>query len=136
MGIVEQELLRLERRYWQAIKDRDGLTAKRLTDDSCIVTGPEGVGRLDREALGGMIHSAPYTLNEFEIADDAQVRMLGDDVAIVAYRVHSVLTIDGERVETDAADSSTWVRRNGRWVCALHTEALAGDPYGRIRRKN
>jgi hypothetical protein len=26
------------------------------------------------------------------------------------------------------------VRRGGRWVCALHTEAIAGDPYGRDRR--
>ena len=35
---------------------------------------------------------------------------------------------------SDAADASTWVRRNGRWVCALHTESLKGDPFGRDRR--
>ena len=33
----------------------------------------------------------------------------------------------------DAADSSTWVRRDGRWLCAMHTEAIAGDPFGRDR---
>jgi len=25
------------------------------------------------------------------------------------------------------------VRRDGRWRCVLHTEALAGDPFGRDR---
>jgi hypothetical protein len=52
-------------------------------------------------------------------------------LAIVAYQVHEELTVDGKPVTLDAADSSTWVRRNGRWLCALHTEAIAGDPFGR-----
>lgn len=47
--------------------------------------------------------------------------------------MHEELTVDGKRVALDAADASTWVRRNGRWVCALHTESLAGDPFGRDR---
>jgi hypothetical protein len=25
------------------------------------------------------------------------------------------------------------VRRNGQWVCALHTESMLGDPFGRDR---
>ena len=53
------------------------------------------------------------------------VRLLGDDVAIVAYTVREELTVDGKPLTLEAADSSTWVRRDGRWVCALHTEALA-----------
>lgn len=134
MGTLEQELLNLEKRYWQAIKDRDGETARRLTDESCIVTGAQGVGRIDRATVAGMVVNSPYRLNDFEFKDDAQVRLLADDVAIVAYRVHEELTVDGKPVALDVADSSTWVRRDGRWVCALHTEALAGDPYGRDRR--
>lgn len=131
---IEQELLTLEKTYWQAIKDKDADTAMRLTDDPCIVTGAQGVGRLDRAKLAGMMKSAAYTLNDFSISDDVQVRLLGDDVAVLAYNVHEELTVDGKPVALDAADASTWVRRNGRWVCALHTESLAGDPFGRDRR--
>jgi hypothetical protein len=29
------------------------------------------------------------------------------------------------------ADASPWVQRDRRWVCALHTESIAGDPFGR-----
>ena len=133
MSTVESELLDLERQYWQAIKDRDVDTALRLTDDSCIVAGPSGVSRLDKPQLARMIREAPYQLDEFRLEDDAQVRMLDDDTAVLAYIVHEKLTVEGRPVILDAADASTWVRRDGQWVCALHSEALAGDPFGRKR---
>ena len=130
---VEAELLRLEKRYWQAIKDKDIDTAKRLTDFPCIVAGARGVGSIDEDAFVGMMKSASYTLKRFEIKNE-QVRLLRDDIAIVAYQVREELTVDGENVTLDAADLSTWVRRGGRWVCAAHTESVAGDTYGRDRR--
>jgi ketosteroid isomerase-like protein len=131
---IETELLDLEKQYWQAMKDKDVDAAMRLTDDPCIITGAQGVGRIDRQALGAMLKAAPYSLHRFEVKDDAQVRLLRDDVAIVAYTVREELTVDGKPVTIEAADSSTWVRRDGGWVCALHTEAIAGDPFGRDRR--
>jgi hypothetical protein len=131
----EHELIELEKQYWNAIKGNDAEGAMRLTDDVCIVTGAQGVGRIDRATLGAMLKNAPYVLHDFEFAD-AQVHLIRDDVAIVAYKVHEQLTVDGKRVELDAADSSTWVRRDGQWRCALHTEAIAGDPYGRDRSRS
>jgi hypothetical protein len=130
---VEKELVELERRYWQALKDHDVQTVERLTNDPCIVTGAQGVGELQRKALVEMMEHASYTLDAFDLDKDVKVCMLGDDVAIVAYKVHEELTVDGKTVELDAADASTWVRRGGRWLCALHTEAIKGDPFGRDR---
>jgi hypothetical protein len=104
-----------------------------LSDDPCIVAGAQGVGSLSREQLGAMIPEATYELRDFRIEDGAEVRMVGDDVAIVAYKVHEELIVDGKSVTVDAADSSTWVKRGGRWRCALHTESILGDPYGRDR---
>jgi len=130
---IQKELLELERQYWQAIQDRDADTAMRLTDDPCIVAGAQGVARMERSALAAMMKGARYTLRSFELKDDAQVRLVGDDVAILAYHVHEDLLVDGKPVVLDAADASTWVRRDGHWVCALHTESLAGDPFGRDR---
>jgi len=130
---VERELLALEKKYWQSLKERDSAGATRLTDDPCIVTGAQGVESLSREAIGSMVKAAQYRLIDFKIDDDAQVRMLSDDVAVLAYNVHEELTVDGEAVAVDAADASTWVRRDGQWLCALHTESLKGDPFGRDR---
>ena len=130
---IENELLDLERQYWQALKDRDVAAALRLTHDPCIVAGAQGVASIGREQFESMMSSANYTLHDFELSDDAQVRLLGDDVAVLAYQVKERLTVEGEPVTLEAADASTWVRRNGRWLCALHTEPITGDPFGRDR---
>jgi hypothetical protein len=64
---VEQELLALEKQYWQAMKDKDADTAMRLSDDPCLIAGPMGIMRIERQALKGMLRAAPYTLNDFSI---------------------------------------------------------------------
>ena len=45
------------------------------------------------------------------------------------------VTVDGQPLSLDAADSSTWVRTDGRWQCAMHTESVLGDPFGRSRER-
>lgn len=131
---VEKQLLELERQYWQALQDGDDATAMRLSDDPCIVAGASGVASLDRQAMAGMMKSGSWKLRRFEIDPDVKLRMLGDDVAVLAYKVREELTVDGKSLTLEAADASTWVRRDGQWLCALHTEAIAGDPFGRDRR--
>jgi len=129
---IDNELLTLEKQYWDAIKSKDASTAARLTDDPCVVVGPQGVGQVDRKALAGMIEGAPYKLTKYRLDDrDVHVRAVADDVAVIAYKVQEDLVVDGKPTTLEAYDSSVWVRRDGKWVCALHTETLAGDPYGR-----
>jgi ketosteroid isomerase-like protein len=132
-GPIEAKLVDFEKQYWQAIKDRDVPAAMRLTDDPCIITGAQGVARITRTAFAGMLQAGGWTLHEFTLSD-VQVRLLGDDVAVLAYKVKELLTVDGKSLTVEAADSSTWVRREGEWMCALHTEALLGDPFGRDKR--
>lgn len=131
---LTKELLDLENQYWQALKEKDVDTAMKLTDDECIVTGAQGVERVSRQQLSDMLKNAPYELHSFELKD-AQAVQVRDDVAILAYSVHENLTVDGKPVKLDAADASTWVRRDGGWKCALHTESIAGDPFGRDRQR-
>jgi ketosteroid isomerase-like protein len=132
-GPIEAKLMDYEKQYWQAIKDRDVPAAMRLTDDPCIITGAQGVARITKTAFAGMLQAGGWTLHEVTLSD-MQLRLLGDDVAIIAYKVKELLTVDGKPLTVEAADSSTWVRREGQWVCALHTEALLGDPFGRDKR--
>jgi hypothetical protein len=129
---VDKELLALEKQYWEAIKNKDGGAATRLSDDRCIVVGPHGIGEVDREALAGLVERASYELKTYRIDDrDVHVRAVADDVAVVAYKVDEQLIVDGQATNMQAFDSSVWVRRDGRWLCAVHTEAVAADPYGR-----
>ena len=129
----ERELIELETQYWQAIKDKDAAAALRLTDDPCIVAGAQGVASIDHRMFEAMMSTGAWTLHKFAFEGDVQVRFVTDDVAIVAYRVMEELTVEDKPVTLRAADASTWTRRNGRWVCALHTESIVGDPFGRDR---
>jgi hypothetical protein len=130
---TERELIRLERRYWQALKDADAKAATELSDDPCVVAGAQGAARVDRATLAKMLAGASWKLESFELTR-VDARVLSEDVGVVAYQVREELTVDGARLSFDAADTSTWVRRDGRWVCAVHTESIAGDPFGRDRR--
>jgi len=127
---VHGMLVELETRYWQAMKDNDMETAMSLTDYPCLVAGPQGVASVDRKTYESMMQSSNHRVNEFEIKDP-KVRLLTEDVAVIAYQVHEELTIDGKPHSLDASETSTWVRRDGRWVCAQHSESIAGDPFGR-----
>ena len=133
MQSVENELMSLEKRYWQAVKDKDVATALSLTADPCMVAGATGVSRVPKQNLAGIMESAKYKLEEFELKD-VQTLMVEDDVAILGYKVREKLIVDGKPVTLEAADTSAWVRRDGKWLCTLHTEAIAGDPYGRDKR--
>jgi hypothetical protein len=130
LDVLKDELLALESSYWNAIKGRDARTAARLSDDPCIVVGAQGVGEVRRDALSRMIENASYELNGYSL-HDAHIRRLSDDAVALAYSVTEDLTVEGKKVELKAFDSSVWVRRDGQWTCALHTESLAGDPFGR-----
>jgi hypothetical protein len=122
---IDQELLNLEKQYWEAIRNRDGATATRLSDARCVVVGPQGIGRLDRQALAGMVENPPYELKKYRLDDDVHVSTIADGVALIAYKVSEEVIVEGELKKIDAYDSSIWVRRDGGWVCAAHTETLA-----------
>jgi len=132
-GPIEAQLIDLEKQYWNAIKNRDVQAAMRLTDDPCIVTGAQGVARITQKAFADMLQAGGWTLHTVDLSD-VQVRVLSEDVAILAYKVKETMTVEGKNISLEASDSSTWVKRDGNWVCALHTEALLGDPFGRDRR--
>ncbi len=131
-AVAGKELLDLERKFWDAIKNRDKSTAARLTDDDCIVVGPSGAATLKKDQIAAMIGEATYELQRYDLdRDTVQIRAIGDDVAVVAYKVSEKMVVEGKPVTLDAYDSSVWVRRDGTWACALHTETIAGDPFGR-----
>lgn len=129
---IDQELRAVEQRYWDAVQRKDADEAIELSDDACIVVGAQGVGSIDREQLGKMLQQASYELTRYSFDDKQfQVRQIADDVAVVAYAVHEDLIVDGKPESLEAYDASVWVKRDGKWRCALHTESLRGDPFGR-----
>ena len=131
---IEAEVLELENRFWQAIKDQHIEEIKSLTEDQSLVAGSQGIGVWDRNSLAEMMKSPGWKLNQFEIRNGAHVLQLQDDVVAVGYEVSEELTVDGKPLKLEAADASVWIKRDGQWRCAVHTESVKGDPFGRDRK--
>lgn len=52
---AEKEILDLENKYWKSLKDNDMATADKLTDDPCILIGPQGASRVDKATFRKMM---------------------------------------------------------------------------------
>ena len=115
----EQQLLDVEKRFWDAMKTKNADVAGQMTDDKCIVVGAQGVSAIDPQTMSKLTTEGKWELQQYSFdPKNSQVRFV----------------VDGKTLPIEANDSSVWVRRDGEWLCALHTESLAGDPYGRDRR--
>jgi ketosteroid isomerase-like protein len=129
-------VLEHERRFWNAMRAKDGEAATQMTHENCIIVGAQGVSAITPDTMGRLTREGDWELERFTFDEStAQVQFLNEDVALVAYQVREKLTVDGKPVNLEANDSSVWVRKGGEWLCAMHTESLAGDPFGRDKAR-
>ena len=132
--ISDQELLALERSYWDALKAKDARTVGRLTAEDSTVAGSSGVSGLDPRSIAKMVETAPYKILDYRIdPQTVRVNRICDDAVAISYAVHEDLEVDGKPVKLDAFDSSVWKRTENGWTCLLHTESIKGDSFGRDR---
>lgn len=117
---------RLETAFWQTMIDKDADKAMTMIADECLVTGPQGAMKIDPAQYKKMTEDGQWTLDRFAFSD-VDVIFPNEDTAVIAYKVHQEGTMKGQIMDLDCADSSTWVRENGGWKCALHTEAILGQ---------
>jgi hypothetical protein len=135
--ITDQEVIALERDYWDAMKDRDARTAGRLTAEDCTIVGASGVTGVDPRTMAQLLDAAPYRINDYRFdPKTTRITHLGDDSVAITYGVHEDVEVDGKRVQLDAFDATVWRKAEAGWTCVLHTESIAGDPFGRDRGTN
>jgi ketosteroid isomerase-like protein len=119
-----KEIERLERAFWQSLVDRDASAAKRMLAPEALMVSSHGTMRFDPAQYEKMLLDPKHGLIEYTLSD-MDVLFPTDDIAIATYRAHQKMEMDGKRLEQDVVDSSTWVRVDGGWKCAAHTESEA-----------
>jgi len=128
------EILSLERKFWDAIKAKDADAAAGMIAEECIVAGAQGAAKIDRAAFAKMTREGKWTLHEYELKDVVVVNPT-PDLAVIGYKVSEKISMDGREMVLEAADASAWRRKDGGWLCVLHTESVLGDPFGKDRKK-
>ena len=113
-----------ETAMWENLKaGKYDMVSATMTPDF-VYAGPEGIGGREPSIAG----LKSCTINSFSLKH-AETRVIGRDSVLVTY----VATVDNDcgpapnRVHTagDVNCTSTWVKRNGKWLTLAHTEAPA-----------
>ena len=126
----KQQIIDLETRFWQSMKDKDVPTAQSLIAKEGLVTGPMGTMTINPEKYAQMTRDGQWTLEAFEL-NNVKVVQPTEDSAIIAYEVHQTGDMKGRPMDLRCADSSVWVKEGGSWKCALHTETILQDANAR-----
>ncbi|MGE3263066.1 MAG: nuclear transport factor 2 family protein [Bacteriovoracia bacterium] len=119
---LTNELIGLEKKYWQAMQDHDLNAALDLTDFPCLLAGPQGARLVDRKQFEEMFESQKDNPVHVAFKDEPTVRLINENLAVIAYQVKADMTVKGKEQSLNAVDTSTWVRKSGKWACAHHTE--------------
>lgn len=111
---IEKEILVLEKHYWQALIDKDFDAAISMTHFPCTVSGPQGTSMISEAEYRQMLNSSDTNSYKGVDIKNPQVEVVNEDTAILTYSTQ----MNG----LDMLDISTWVKENGNWVCAFHSE--------------
>jgi len=124
-GKVEQELIKLENQWVDAMLKRDVAFLDRTLADDFLGTGINGRVETKAESLASM-KSSEYVITSLVI-DDVKVRVYGD-AAVVTGRSTGKETYKGKDVSGQTRWTDTFIKRDGRWMCvATHNSRIAQE---------
>ena len=115
-GKVEEELLKLEEAFAEAIVKNDLEGIGRLVADDWIIIDPNG-GIVDRTRFFEVIKSGALAHDMME-SEDFRVRVYGDS-AVVTGITRTKGRFMAQEFSTQERATDVFVRRAGRWQCVL-----------------
>ena len=120
---METQIIELEKKYWQGMENHDYETVKNLTQFPCIIAGKNGVQSVNEANFKKMFESGDGNKIKVLSISDVEAQLIAENTAIIAYQIELGMTDDKQKAPMKCACTSTWIKQNNNWVCALHTEA-------------
>ena len=120
-GAKETAVVNLEKSAWEAYKNKQGDAFRKLLAKDYYGAYAEGIKNLDAEVAD----MEKGELRQYSFAD-TKVVFPNPDVAVMTYKVTMQGTSSaGQDISGTYNASSVWVKRDGKWLGALHTEVKA-----------
>jgi ketosteroid isomerase-like protein len=113
---MQEELLKLEKEFAQAIVKNDAEAIARFLGDDWLIIDPDG-GVINRARFLDVIKSGALTHSMME-SEDVRVRTYGD-TAIVTGLTTAKGQFMGQDFTTQERATDVFVKQNGRWQCVL-----------------
>jgi len=115
-GEAEEELLKLEKAFAEAIVKNDLEGIGRLVADDWIIIDPNGE-IVDRTRFFEVIKSGALTHDMME-SEDLRIRVYGDSVVVTGV-TRTKGKFMGQEFSTQERATDVFVKRDGRWQCVL-----------------
>jgi RNA polymerase sigma factor (sigma-70 family) len=113
-----ETLTALEKQSWEALKRQDAAALEKLVTPDCAAILSDGSRTTAAELIKGL---KDFRVQEYAM-DDAKLVPLSPDAAVLVYRVKSEIATLGERKRETLQVSSTWVKKDGKWLNAFYQE--------------
>ena len=113
---MEEELLKLERAFADAIIKNDLESIGRIVADDWIIVDPNGE-IVDRTRFFEVIKSGALTHDIME-SEDFRVRVYGESAVVTAI-TSTKGKFRGQEFSTRERATDVFVKREGRWQCVL-----------------
>lgn len=132
MEDAARTLKELEHKFWQSMVDNDTDAALVLLEDPALMVSTHGSMMFDHEGYRRMAEQGSMVVTAFDISD-MDIVFPSEATAILSYNVTQVVKPRGKNEDfvQQMHDTSTWVRKNNRWKCVMHTETPARPGNGR-----
>ncbi|KQY86057.1 MULTISPECIES: nuclear transport factor 2 family protein [Roseateles] len=123
MRTADNTLIALEKKFWQSMVDEDTDTALSMLNEPSLMVSSHGAMQFDHAQYREMAEKGGMVIKSFKLSD-MQVMHPSEDTAVLTYRVKQAIAQRGDtkEVEQEMADSSVWMRKDGEWLCVMHTE--------------
>lgn len=113
---AEEEILKLEKEFAEAIVKNDPESIGRFVADDWIIIDPDG-GIVDKARFLGVVKSRALA-HEMMESDDIRVRAYGDS-AVVTALTRAKGKFMGQDFSTQERATDVFVKRDGRWQCVV-----------------
>lgn len=128
--VTQDEIMALERKFWQSMMDMDLDTAVSLLDEQSTAASAQGIHYFDPAEYKAIALSGDARITSFAFFDERVIFPV-PDVAIASYKAKQSFTMGGKSHEMVVYDTTTLIRKGGRWVASAHTESPEQkDPSG------
>jgi ketosteroid isomerase-like protein len=111
---VEQELIKLENDWNDAMVKRDVAALSRIVADDWTITDPDGTIVAKTEFLANFKSGVDAVSSA--VADEMKVRVYGD-AAVVLGRNTVKEQYKGKDISGQYRFTDTWIKKAGRWQC-------------------
>jgi Domain of unknown function (DUF4440) len=122
-GTLEDTLIALEKKSWEAWKNRDGKFFDEFLSDDHLEVGFGGLA--NKSAVVNMVGSPVCTVKSYTV-DKFKCTQIDTNVAVLNYYATQDTVCYGKSVPSPVWVTSLFVKRGNRWVNVLyqHSEAI------------